>query len=135
MSELKSRPYFIVEVNNGAKVFRFGCTIHNAREPHMETELKTRFMEDKSYTMVDDMFIIDEVCICRFDLNQEKPDLTTIYRIAGPLLGQQLYFLMLNFLRKRGIDELFATTLSEYATYYEQTQYVAFLKKLLSIFS
>lgn len=78
--------------------------------------------------IVADVFGIEEVLIFK----GEHKD--AVYAASGDMLDGYFYDLLMNLLAEKKVDHEFASSLSELATQYEQTQFINLLKETKKFF-
>lgn len=113
-TQMKARPTFTVDIKrpDHDQVLSFGCSF-----------LPNEEAGDKDVAAVED-FQIDELSIHKGEWDEN------VYTADCSVLDGQLYDILLNLLDERGVGEVFANELVEFATTYEHSQYISLLKNL-----
>ncbi|CAF1148148.1 unnamed protein product [Rotaria sordida] len=126
-SQLKSRPTFTVDINNGGQTLSFLCSYlpqdySVAPEQYQSGENQQQQQQQENDKLED--FQIDEFAIHDGDWNDN------VYSADCAVIDGELYDKLLNLLEEHGIGEEFANQLIDFSTAYEHGQYIGLLEKL-----
>lgn len=109
MGEMRSKPQFEVDIVKANTTLSFTCSFLPGTAHEGE---------------YNDAFGIDEMCIFEGEWNDKA------YAVAGDVLDDYLYDLLMNLLEEEGVSNEFVEKLSDLATAHEQTLYIELLEKI-----
>ncbi|XP_053962441.1 complement component 1 Q subcomponent-binding protein, mitochondrial [Anastrepha ludens] len=109
IGEMRSKPRFEVDIIKGNTTLSFTCSFLEGTPQEGE---------------YNDIFGIDEMSIFQGEWNDK------VYAVAGDVLDGYLYDLLMNLLEEKGISNEFAEKLSDLATGFEHSSYIALLESL-----
>ncbi|XP_052798029.1 complement component 1 Q subcomponent-binding protein, mitochondrial-like isoform X1 [Mya arenaria] len=116
-----SRPPFEVEIKKkSGRTLTFMCEF-TAQEPPYEGQNEEG---------IEDQFQIVEV---RVDQPSETGTIENFYSHSSAVMDGNLYEMLMDMLDERGIDDNFINKMVDFATSYEQQQYLNFLQKLRDV--